>query len=108
MLSQEDRYSISIERIRNGELIRSVVRDLGFSRSTLSRRLQGVQSQRKTAQFQLKLSLEQEEVITNWICQEEVTGRPAGYVAIRCFTTVILRQSGINTSLGRNWVERFL
>jgi len=29
-------------------------------------------------------------------------------VAIRHFTTAILRQSGINTSLGQNWVKRFL
>jgi len=108
MLSQEDQYLISIQRIRNGESIRSIARDLGLSRSTLSRRLQGVQSPRKTAQSRLKLSPEQEEIIADWICQEEVAGRPAGFVAIHRFAAAILRQSGIDTPLGQNWVKRFL
>ena len=40
--------------------------------------------------------------------KKKLLAEPAGYVAIRRFTAAILRQSGINTSLGWNWVERFL
>jgi len=39
MLSQEDQYSISIQRIGNGESIRSIAYDLGLTRLTLSRQL---------------------------------------------------------------------
>ena len=107
-LSREEQYSIGIQRVRNGASIRSVAYDLGLDRSTLGRQLQGMQSRRVTAQSRLKLSPEKEEVITGWICQEEAISRPAGFVAIRRFAAAILRQSGINTSLSRNWVKRFL
>jgi len=97
-LSREEQYSIGVQRVRDGVLIRSVAYYFGLDKSTLSCRLRGVQSQRITAQSRLKLSPEQEEVITDWICQEEAISRPASFVAIRRFTTAILYQSGINTS----------
>jgi len=107
-LSPEDKLSLGLERVRNGEPVRAVARAMKVDRSTLRRRLLGVQSRRVSAQARLRLTPEQEQDIVNWICHKRAEGRPPTYAAIHRFASIMRLQTQDTTPLGRNWIQRFI
>lgn len=75
---------------------------------TLQRRLRGGLSYKQQHKQQLLLSEHQEKLLKSWIIESEAAGHPATHGYIRELACLISKQSGGPSTIGINWVQRFI
>jgi len=75
---------------------------------TLQRRLRGGLSYKQQHKQQLLLSEHQEKLLKSWIVESEAAGHPATHGYVRELVSLISRQSGGSSTIGTNWVPRFI
>jgi len=101
-------FQIAIKRIRNGEKLRAVAKDLGIPRSTLQDRLNGRVPRHEAAKVRLRLSAKAEALMIDWILMEEAAGRAPSLTRIAEVTELLLKEGGSNKVVGKNWPQRFV
>lgn len=107
---REEQLAGAIHSLSTGEYtsIRAAAKAYGVNRNTLTRRMEGGLSQSEAQQPYLLLSTEQEALLVRWILDLERVGHPPNHTQIREFALLICTASGGPTSIGINWVPRFL
>lgn len=95
----------AIEALENGQYNseRAVAKAYNI-RSTLCRRLMGVNNRRESHQHQQRSAPRQEEFIMEWIMNQHCVGLPPSHRRTRETATEILRLNGDPDSLGKDWV----
>lgn len=105
----EDDLNEAINAIQNGASIRQASKDWGIPKSTLSNRIKGSQPKGVYERHgQQKLSIEQEDHLSKWILTQEALGLPVTHTQIRLFANRVLKASGSNQTIGRNWVQKLI
>lgn len=79
----------------------------GVGVGTLHGRMHGAKPQRQAHKAVQKLSPALEESIVHWILFEKLANRPPAKVMVHRYAQHVCDLSGIQTTLGRHWVDRF-
>jgi ribosome recycling factor len=88
--------------------IRAAARFHHVDRVTLQRRLQGGLSHKQQHKQRLLLSEEQEKLLKSWILDSEAAGHPPTHGYIRELVGLLSRQAGGPSTIGHNWIQRFI
>lgn len=104
---RENGIKNALRAVEEGASVRVASRDWEVPRTTLRRRIQGAQSSREAKESKQRLSRRQEDLV-QWILSEEKAGRPPTRREIVAFAQYIVGLGNNDTTLGHNWVYRFL
>lgn len=106
----EEQLNGAIESLRTREhtSIRAAAKAYRVKRDTLTRRLCGGLSYTQARQQHLLLSIGQERLFIDWILSLEKLGHSPSRTQIREFVMLTCRASGGPTTIGMNWVPRYL
>jgi hypothetical protein len=88
--------------------IRQTAAAYGVDRKTLTRRLRGGNTRQQGKETQRLLSSAQEDLLVRWIIDLDVAGAAPNFSQIREFAGLISASSGGPTTIGENWIQRFL
>lgn len=106
----EQALQIALDAYRRGEYtsIRACATSHGVDKSTLSRRLKGGITRQQAREEQQTLSPIQEDLLKRWILDLDLAGAPPSFAQVREFAGLISQASGGHSSVGVNWIQRFL
>jgi hypothetical protein len=94
--------------IENGLSERKVPKDYGTPRITLQDRRKGASIRNISHHHQQHLSPEQENILLDWIIDQQVCGYAPSHTRMREMATLILAISGDSKPLGKDWVNTFI
>ncbi|OHE92284.1 hypothetical protein CORC01_12399 [Colletotrichum orchidophilum] len=94
--------------VLHGKSIRKASADWGIPYATLSGRLKGATTVRKSKEDYQRLSKYQEKSLAHWAIIQGQLGFAPSHAQVREFATRILRQGGDHRPLGKKWLEGFL
>jgi len=88
--------------------VRAAARYHHVDHATLQRRFHGGLSSQQQHKGQTLLSEEQEKLLKEWILEAEALGHPVTNPFVRELAKQISTRSGGPTTIGQNWVSRFI
>jgi hypothetical protein len=103
----ENALQQAIDAVLSGVSLRRASAMHGVPRTTLSRRLQGVQPKRLAHSHHQRLSPWQEEHLVDWILTQGALGVPPTHAQIRHLVQRTLLNNGDSRPLGKHWMEGF-
>src|SRR5690242_1644032 len=89
--------------VQNGLEPAAASKIYGIPRSTLQGRLSGANTSKQAATDRQMLSPIQEADLATWVKIQELLGQAPTHFQIRRAAELILQQSSVTTSLGKNW-----
>ena len=107
-LYTEEDVQRALEDIANGKSVRKASLDWSPLRDTLEGRIKGHVSRSKGAAPLQKLSLIQEQRLTDWVLVQESLGLSPTHMQIRVFASWILAAWYDRLLLGKKWMAGFL
>ena len=109
---QEGRILLAIQAFKNQEIsnITLAARTFNVPRSTLRRRLSGIQDRATSRANSHKLTEIEEESLQKWILSMDSRGAPPRPSSVREMADLLLQQRGTTPaiSVGENWVTNFV
>ncbi len=105
---REEAILAALEKCHSGASLRAVATKYGIPRGTLTGRFHGSDTRRNSSSQKQLLDPAQEQVLVDWILNEECAGRCPTRKEITSFAQLILREGGSTIPIGRHWVERFI
>lgn len=111
MAPNEAAIAAAIADIQNKRFpsLRAAAAAYQIPRSTLTNRLNSITRPRSiVAQERQLLPLEQEQRLVNWILQREACGHVIGRSQLHEMVLFLVQVTGVATSIGHHWIERFL
>ena len=91
--------------------VRALAAAYDVPKSTLQRRLHGVQARSETASVNRKLSLIEEQSLVQWILELDRRGFPPHIIDVRRMADALLAARGQDLPpppVGKKWVSRFI
>jgi hypothetical protein len=104
----EDDVQRVLVDIGNGKSVRKAGLDWGVPRGTLQERINGRVSRQEANEPYQRLSLVQEQRLTDWVLVQEALGRSPTYLQIRAFASRILAARNNAVLLGKRWMAGFI
>ena len=98
----------ALEDIRKGMSAAQAARVWSVPRTTLCGRIRGAEPYKDAKAHCQRLSVSQEQSLTEWIRIQGTIGYPPTHATIRFIASRILANDGDPQPLGRNWMEGFL
>ncbi|GAD91656.1 hypothetical protein PTT_07266 [Paecilomyces variotii No. 5] len=107
---REDIIQSALEDLNSGvySSIRATAQAYGLPRSTLQARINGATNMRVSQEHRQRLSCEQEDLLADWMIQQDAQGLAPSHARTREMATRILRANGDTRPLGQAWVTKFL
>ena len=104
----EDDVQRALQEIAEGKSVRKAHLDWGVPRSTLQDRIDGRVSQKEAQEPYQRLSMVQEQRLTDWVLVQEALGLNPTHTQIRVFAGRILAAKGDAIPLGKRWMAGFM
>ena len=106
----ETRLRNAVSAVTEGavESVRKAAVQFDVPRTTLQRRMKGIQPHKTAHEPAERFSIEEEDSITRHILQMSVWGWPMTINSLETLVTAILRKNSDNEPLGRHWHSKFL
>jgi len=95
-------------RSQENASIRATSRAWGIPLTTLARRIRGGVGRRQGQADTQLLTPKQEDMLAEWVLEQEKLGHAPTHRRLREFAGEILKYSGKSGHIGNNWVSRFL
>ena len=107
---KEQKIQEALDAFERGEFpsLRKVSTAYQIDRKTLTRRLRGGITRQEAREGQQLLSSTQENLLARWIIDLDLAGAPPSFAQVREFAGLISQASGGTSSIGVNWIQRFL
>ena len=106
--TEDDMAEAILKVTDNGISISQAAQRWGIPHNTLSTRMDGIPAVSEQIQPNQKLSNYQEDQLALWILRQEALGYAPSHSQIRACVLTLLSRQGLEASLGRNWVSRFI
>jgi hypothetical protein len=104
----EEDVQRALDAVIKGGSVRKAHKDYGVPRSTIQNRIYGHVSMREAKEPYQRLSLVQEQRLTDWVLTQEALGQNPTHSQIRTFAGRILAAKGDAIPLGKRWMQGFL
>jgi transposase len=110
--SNEGRIALAVQAIKQGQFssVRAAAQAFDISKSTLSRRVKGVDARRDSTPINRKLTPTEESTLVEWILSSDQRGLPVRGDYIRQMANLLLQKRSQDNTLivGKNWVYNFV
>jgi transposase len=108
----EGRIAIAMQAIKQGHFssVRAAAQAYDISKSTLGRRVKGINARRDSVPINQKLTTTEESSLIEWILSRDQRGLPVGSDYIRQMANLLLQKRSQNNTLtvGKQWVYNFV
>ena len=98
----------ALQAVENGLSHRKAAKLYGVPPTTLRGRMEGAVAIKQFAIDRQALSDVQETQLVQWAHVQDALGMPPTHYQLRCAAEEILRASGTQKKLGKNWVTNFM
>ncbi|KAJ3552019.1 hypothetical protein NPX13_g11219 [Xylaria arbuscula] len=104
----EEDVDSAIAAVRAGRSIRKAALEWGVPRATLQERISGRSAGKEGFSHLQKVDPVTEERLAQWVLLQSDLGLPPTHAELREFASRVLKAQGLDVSLGKHWVSRFL
>jgi len=104
----EEDVQRALNAVANGMSQKKAGLEFGVPRSTLQHRINGTLSRQEAHKPQQRLSIVQEDRLTQWVLTQESLGLGPTHAQIRAFAGRVLQARGDANPLGKRWMDSFL
>lgn len=111
MANRDNMIQFAVEALENREFnsVAAAARAFNVPRSTLRDRIDGRTNRRESHQHEQRLTARQEEMLANWIIEQDFQGLSPTHARVRQMAARITEADGDpNPRLGNKWVQSFL